>query len=527
MIGCLSMKQNNLFSKNLIFIAILLKYSVPFCEAADESSFKKLLKPVDPYAVPAEVKKTVKKEEIFNKVIEDNLQIQQSRLDVSLADLAYTADLSALYPQLTLNASGTSGSAESTTTNPPLTPDEEPSTVTSKTINKGAALGLAIGGDSDWGFNYSLDLPKISETDSYTEDAITRSANLTVGANLGIHLLKDNVFLIGNSKRKTAKLTYDSARENFRQTLIAALFSTENFYFTVFQQQAQLQIVNYTFAATKALLSDTQELYKQGEIAQFELVQVELQVAQTEAQLVAAKQDYKNALEDLRDAVNSKEIIYPDPNEIKKIPEFGELPFDRFVAIAKEKRSDYRLAKWQQENNMLALNSAKSATLPTLDLAFQIQKDRLETNLPAVMKKPNQLRNPQKSVTLTLTYKLFDYGAEKNYVSAKNQTKKDQISFEILENKIKHDVLLAIASVQSSKEKLKLSIKSKALALAKLKAEFDRYRLGESSIKNIIDFQNQQNAAELDELSSRIALYRAISNLRLVQGLPPQTGIDL
>ncbi|MBP6217013.1 MAG: TolC family protein [Oligoflexales bacterium] len=505
------MIKNNCISNFILVSLLILRFDVSF--GKNDSSFKKVLKAVDPYALPPEIKKTMPKGEFFNQILSANLQIQQARLDNSFAKLTHEIDRKMLLPQLNLGVSSSDSSATSF---------DRITTLESTNRTKSSSFTLGIGGETDWGFNYNFNLPKISKDESISPFSTQESSTLNMGATFGFHLLKNNVISTGGAKSKVSKLTFDTAREGFRKNLISALYSGENLYYSVFQKQAQLQIINYTFAATKALLADTKELFKQGEIANFELVQVELQVAQTESQVVAAQQEYKNAIEDLKGVINAKESIYPDPKEILTLPVFETLSFEELFAVAKANRSDYRTFLWKVENDRLNATLSYSNTLPSLDLGFQYQKQREEESVSKVLEKPLDLHSPQKSITLTLTYDLFNYQAKNSYIAAKNQLKKDDLDFETLQNQIKREIMAAINAAEAAQQKLKLSSKSKGLSLAKLQAEFDRYQIGESSIRNIIDFQKDGNSAETDELNSRIDLHRAASNLRKVQGLAPE-----
>jgi outer membrane protein TolC len=134
--------------------------------------------------------------------------------------------------------------------------------------------------------------------------------------------------------------------------------------------------------------------------------------------------------------------------------------------------------------------------------------------------------SPKNSITLTFTHDLSNYAADDAYTTARVNQIKQQISFDTTTNQLRKEVRSAITTLLNAYKSFESVVKAKALSIQKLQGEFDRYRLGESSIKNVIDFQKEEISQEKAELDARIALLQAHSQLRKVQGLAPE-HIDL
>jgi outer membrane protein TolC len=198
------------------------------------------------------------------------------------------------------------------------------------------------------------------------------------------------------------------------------------------------------------------------------------------------------------------------------------LEFDKIFENASANRSEFLKAKWDLEQSNLSVSESYSNIWPSLSLSANHSRSRSVEDLATTMGKPFALNSPKSTITLSFTHDLSNYGSNNAYKNSLTARLKQQIAFDNTRNQLRKEVDSTISTVNNAFKRYTSIINAKKLSLEKLQAEFDRYRLGESSIKNVIDFQKEVNSQEKSDLEGRIAILQALSSLRKIQGLLPE-----
>ncbi len=489
-----------------------VKGSSPASKAGGEkktSLYRTLLKPIDVFTAGEKSKKVLPLSALYQQLMDHNLDIRQAGFDLNAAKDSYRIVYKNLRPKFGLSAD--SG----------LQYNYNQSIVTRGTTRDGS---LGMSGDTDWGISYGANFPKITWSKSNTDgiDEPTVSARLSADAQVSLNLLRSSAYFVGGYKNKRARYAYDSAKQGYKTQVSSVLFSSESLYYQVYTAQAQVLIDEYTLKTMEALLDESKELYRLGEVAKFEVVQAELQLENGRAQLVSSQDAYQLALQQLREVVNADEIIYPDPQEVVAIPKQPSLASDKIYEAAMANRSEFLKAKWDLEQGHLSVSESYSGSWPSLALSASHSRSRVDQDIATSLGKITALGNPQSTITLTYSQDLSNYDANTAYKNSLTARLKLQIAFDNTKNQLRKEVESSISSVANAYKRYDSVIKAKKLSIEKLQAEFDRYRLGESSIKNVIDFQKEVNSQEKTDLDGRIAIFQALANLRKIQGLLPE-----
>ena len=69
----------------------------------------------------------------------------------------------------------------------------------------------------------------------------------------------------------------------------------------------------------------------------------------------------------------------------------------------------------------------------------------------------------------------------------------------------------SIESIKSGQQKLKIAEMSREMSEQNLSAEFEKFRVGESNIKNLVDAQKETDTARISEATARIDLIKSIT----------------
>lgn len=472
--------------------------------AKSKGSYRKTVKKINIFKLPDNINKTYSLRSFLAKVISDNIEIKNAHFDSRTAEESYDQTMVNLhYPTPVINAS--------------LSENRAGSSKTSDSVS----AGMSMSGSSDWGVNYSLKFPDLSESIAGEKgDNNDKRASISMGASLSVDLLKNSAFFVGGNQAKSADINLKTSRQTLRQQILAKVYEAENSFYQVFKNQANVHIATNALASVIAIDKDTKLMYKAGTKAKSDVIQTEMQVKQSEISVVNAKRDYKNSLETLKEILNTKELIYPDPSSLKNIPKKPQFIFDEIYTQAL-KRPDYLQAKWQVEQAQMSLESSYSNTFPALDFQVNVSRSRNGKNLSTLIKSPFDLDKPSTSFTLNFTMDVFRWNDKQRYRASLNSLERQKLSIKNLENQIKKELKSGLISVEAAYNSFALAKSSKELSEQKLEMEHKKFNLGQTSIKTVIDFQNETNSAISNELSAMITVISSLANLRRSQGLLP------
>jgi outer membrane protein TolC len=336
----------------------LPKASQPKSEVSPEkkpSLYRQLLKPVDIFALPADESILLTIEQFHRQLLANNLAIRQAKYDYESSQRSYLLVFKELRPKFALSSSAR------------LSYDY---TNENRSTSDSRDLGLAMNGSTDWGVSYGVNFPRISFSKSKADvdPAETTTSGITGDAQVSLNLLRDSAFRVGGNRVKNARFAGESAKLGYRGALLSTLYDSQALYFQVFSSQAELVINEYSLKTSEALLEESRELYRLGEIAKAELVQVELQVENARSSLINVQTARDLAQESFREALNTDTTYYPNPQDLTTLPPKPVLELEKVLATARENRTDYLKAQQDIEQSKIGLADSYNGLWPSLTL---------------------------------------------------------------------------------------------------------------------------------------------------------------
>ncbi len=497
--------------------SLVVIFLVCFCTpsfAVRKSVYESLLQPLDLYSVPKDAGRVIPLPDFFRAIAKRGLGIKIAQQDLRSAELTYELaydNYNLPRTALTANYSyGTSYGSEI------------------KSIAKSSTFGVGLTGDFGWGLSYNLSLPQITTSVSITPAYASASEydTATFGGSVSFSLLKGSLFFLGRNKKNEADVTWNTAKLTARSTALSTLLLAQQTYYDVMLKEARVRVLELAFASAKALLSDVSEMFSSGETDRLATVKVQLQVAQAETDLLSARSDLASALQDLKNvlatATEDSSLIYPDPGEMKRIPTIPDIKTAEAIDTAKKQRPDYLTAQLAKQRASLDVQAAFAGKLPQLDLTAGYGFVGQQNNISGALTDAIRTHFPQYSVGFVFSYSLFNDSDKTGYHTSQIALLKSDLAIEQVTNQINKEIRSAIQSVQLGSLRLKTSELARGLSEKKLQAEFEKFRLGESSIRNVIDFQSEMNNARISEIGARITLLNNLATLRNAMGeLPP------
>ena len=228
-------------------------------------------------------------------------------------------------------------------------------------------------------------------------------------------------------------LRFERSQREYSEDMERVAYDAVSYYFNVLTAQLDVAAAERQKAVADTLLRIGEGRFSVGNIAETELLQLEVSSMNANASLAQAKLDQQTFIEELRNFLGIKEEVFFQFETPGDIPDV-EIQPDQALALAKQNRSDILFF---QENILLAeerVNQTKSETGLDAQLFGRIGLTQSANTLGGAYRNPLD----QELVTLGLTVPLADWGkaksrfeiARSNLELVKLTTEQDQISFE-------------------------------------------------------------------------------------------------
>jgi outer membrane protein TolC len=171
---------------------------------------------------------------------------------------------------------------------------------------------------------------------------------------------------------RTSRIVYDASLDQFRKDVMDVVQRIQNLYWNLIASEDQVRVAEKSLETATALLDQTKTQYEVGVVSRVEVVEAEAGVAQRDFELIRAQNRYRNAQDDLIDAVLGTGLTADSTLQIQPTDRPDDyIPFaidpEAAVAIAFEQRPEIALVDKEIEQRDISLRFAKNQRLPSLD----------------------------------------------------------------------------------------------------------------------------------------------------------------
>lgn len=325
-----------------------------------------------------------------------------------------------------------------------------------------------------------------------------------LGLSLTQPLLRGAGRAVNTSQIEIARLREENNQLNLRQRLITDITGGVVTYHALIRAQASLQIQQLSLDTQQQQRRSIAALVEAGRRAQFELVEIDANLAATETSVLEAEnalQQAQSNLLDLLDIEDSLEITIPDEtlatlNTIAR--EFVMPSLEQLVAVAFSNRPDYQQLQFN---------------LQIAELDERVAIDNRRWNLD-VRANASTGDLSEASTELVLTRLLEDESTETAF--KRNQVTQRQLKNDLdrLNSDIRLEVADQLRNVESARNRIESTRLARELAEKRLENALARARLGRSrDIFEALELQNDVVAAQNNEVNAAIDVADAIANL--------------
>ncbi len=222
------------------------------------------------------------------------------------------------------------------------------------------------------GSNYNLQFDSGQyETNSGVE-ALSPKYESSFNLRLSQPLLRNLVWNQPWFNVRTTRIVYDASLDQFRKDVMDVVQRIQNLYWNLIASEDQVRVAEKSLETATALLDQTKTQYDVGVVSRVEVVEAEAGVAQRDFELIRAQNRYRNAQDDLIDAVLGTGLTADSTLQIQPTDRPDDyIPFaidpEAAVTIAFEQRPEVALVDREIEQRDISLRFAKNQRLPALD----------------------------------------------------------------------------------------------------------------------------------------------------------------
>jgi len=461
---------------------------------------------VDIFAPPPGTKKLLSLKELHALVDKQGLAMKLAREELRNVDEQVISSRRQFEPKAALSSS------YSSTTNVVKETDAMPG---SKTQSKSANLGLGINGQIVQGVSYSLSTPSFARSMSSTSEY---SDSSQVSASLSLNLIKGSYWSEGRFNDRKIEISRLSGYENFRAATIRAHIEAEQAYYDLIQKQIRLRIGERALETSRKISDDLKEMVEVGESDKISLLRSQQQIANSEIDLNSARNDYQEAREKLRETLSMKaeefDGLYPDARAILDIPPPPKMTKDQALKAGLANRPDLKVQELALEQQSLDTRVSGFNRLPNLDLS--VSSSRSGTGQGFGQTTDNAIKDGPQSLTWTLSssYQIVGNTDFDSFRKAKIALEKATINRDKVLNQVSKEITSNLERVRIAYIRLDHAKSNREVSETKVSAEYEKFIVGESDNKNLIEAQNEVTQSRITELQAFIEVRNSLSSLK-------------
>ena len=294
------------------------------------------------------------------------------------------------------------------------------------------------------------------------------------------------------------ELVEDAALLELQSVIHEALLQTREGFYNVLLAKARIAVQEESVELLEEQLQNVRDRLAVGTVSNFEVLRAEVELANARPALITARNDYRLAIEELRQVLG---FFITDGGDRAKTPEFvGELGYDpqqyvldNAIEIAMEERAELRRLEKIYQAQEKGIKIARSDLLPELNFigSYQLNKASASDSFDDAL--------DGWTAGVEVNVPVFDgFQTRGRIIQAKAQTEQARLEFQQAALGVEVEVRRALSALQEAEELADASIQVVGQAEEALRLAEARYAAGE--------------ATQLDVMQARVSLTEARLN---------------
>ena len=472
--------------------------------------------------------------DVINMMIDNNLAIRTDRFAPRSSYLQSIVFYQALLPALRISSNVGRNNALSTTQLSGATSNIQNTLFVDANVAQLLPTGTSLSVDM------AMNRLQSSSNNSIFNPSYTGKLTYTVGQ----HLLQNRGRLINMNQILQAQNTEKISEAALELQLTSLMVQAQNSYWDLVFAEQDLTVKQRSLERAQIELEQDRTKVEIGTLAPVDVVQTEGQVANVSDQLVQSQSAITTAGDQLKKLVSSEKapslfLVNLRALESPLHPEAVQIPtLEEAVRVALENRPEMRQAMLDLKNKDLQVNFTKNQKLPVFDVTGQYTQNGtggtqrrgfllgtppLNPAIPGgVFDSLGQLFSYGYngfSAGFNLTIPLNNKAANAAYQKALNDERMSQSTIDTVGQQIALDVRNALTQIGLYKARIETAKTARELAQKVLDAEQDKFNLGTSTLRFVLDDQNNLAQAQSNEVLVLVNFTKALVALDQAMGM--------
>jgi outer membrane protein len=313
---------------------------------------------------------------------------------------------------------------------------------------------------------------------------------------------------------KQSSLEKTSSRNDLRQTILGTAYSVKQAYYSLVQAVMLKKVQLDALARSKKQLEVTTSKYELGSASLSEKLKAQVNVASDSVSLLQRDNDIKNAEFNLNLLLN-RDVTYPiTPTDTLGTVDFTQ-SLDQCVETAlaenpslKKSEADYQAAK-------VAVWNARSSWVPRVGASMGWSWNTREAGDWFKYK----YDNGSYSFGVSVSYSIFDgFRKKTNYSRARLSESTQRESHDADRNNLVYQVKQSYLDIETARLQYQAALLAEQSAQEDMKLQSERYRLGASSILELLDAQYSLTHAQYSRIQALYQLNIAVAAMAKATG---------
>lgn len=342
------------------------------------------------------------------------------------------------------------------------------------------------------------------------------------GITLTQPLLRDFGYKVNTAPIEIARTDAEIASLNWMGEVQATVGGVIKRYVDLAAAYRGLGVRDEAVALAEKLATDNRVRRSEGRMTDIDVQEAEVAVSIRQEERIAAENDYFERLNALRVLINPVDNprqggrLIPTTAFRTKVPTMENR--ESLIAMAKENRDDYLVAKLELDREQRRVAYARNQTLPSVDLLASAGLYGLDDGFGGTYSEAFSGQGPEWSVGVQISIPIGNRQAKQQLAIARRQVAQAKLREQQLDLVVELELDTVLNRINTAAKRLETVRKTTRLAQSFLDLETIRMNEGKSTSFQVLEKQTDLSAARTRELVAAADLERALVDTWVVTG---------
>ncbi len=284
-----------------------------------------------------------------------------------------------------------------------------------------------------------------------------------------------------------------------------------------------LDVRDEAIALAEKLVADNKARREEGKMTDIDVQEAEVAVSIRQEERIAAETDYVERLNALRVLINPTDNPTQGGRLVPTTPFKTNIPAlperEALIAMAKDNRDDYLVAKLELDREERRARYASNQTKPRVDLLASAGVYGIDEDLGGTYGEAYSGQGPEWSVGIQISFPIGNRQAKQQLAIARQQVAQAKLREQQLDLVVELELDTVLNRIETAAKRLETVRKTSKLASSFLELESNRMKEGKSTSFQVLEKQTDLSASRTRELVAAADLERALVDVWIVTGV--------